>query len=145
MRRALLQRLSRRRLGLLQSGFTLMELLTVVVIVGVLAAIATPTFLNQQGRARVISANSTAQQAALSCAALQVTQQQGLWVRDPNIAAATCPAAGTAVTFTTNFGTGNGITTEAQAVVNADGSTQLTRCASGSGATNTGTAPQCQY
>ena len=41
-----------------QSGFTLLELLVVVVIMGVLSAIATPSMLNQMGRAQEATARS---------------------------------------------------------------------------------------
>ncbi|NBW62661.1 MAG: prepilin-type N-terminal cleavage/methylation domain-containing protein [Synechococcaceae bacterium WB4_1_0192] len=137
-----------RRGGVLQQGFTLMELLTVVVIMGILAAIATPTILNQQSRARVIAANATALQSAQSCAALQVTGQESSFAAniDPNLdPASTCGAAGTAYTFTTKFG--SSLTNEAVATLSASGVAKITTCAQASGATlkATAVAPKCEY
>ena len=61
LRHALLSKLNSKRSGkqnALQKGFTLVELMIVIVIVGILSAIALPSFLNQTSKAKATEAKS---------------------------------------------------------------------------------------
>jgi len=81
-------------------GFTLIELMVVVLIIAILIAIAIPTFLGAQNRARDRSAQSDLRNA-LTAAKTVATDSQGYFLNDAGteLVAADMPDGEPAITF----------------------------------------------
>lgn len=94
--RLLLSKLAKQKASrnIIQAGFTLVELLIVVIIIGILAAVALPAFLNQSGKAKVSSAKALVSAAVKEC--------QVWLVEGTGAFAQTTSGGGDSITFNTN-------------------------------------------
>ena len=89
MKTALMRQLGQsanRKKNLLQQGFTLVELMIVIVIVGILSAVALPNFLSQSSKAKVTE--------PLGKASAALKQAQSIWVEKGTFTGVTCPDVG---------------------------------------------------
>jgi len=114
LRHALLRNLNAKqssKKNWLQKGFTLVELMIVIVIVGILSAVALPNFLNQTSKAKATEAKTLGASAAKE-AQIAWTESGSTGLTSWSAAQPTgqCPAATTNFAFTCAGGTPSAVT-----------------------------------
>jgi len=140
--------------SLLQKGFTLVELMIVIVIVGILSAVALPNFLNQTSKAKATEAKTLASAGAKEA---QVAWTEGGQPQLESWADNQCPASttnfditcsgddSTAVTITATGTESSGFQgDDVVATVNVQTGGAVTFCGSAPGMTACGAADQQQ-
>jgi len=114
---SLLQKLnttSARKKNLLQKGFTLVELMIVIVIVGILSAVALPNFLNQTSKAKATEAKTLAASAIKEAqVAWTESGSTGLTAWEPKQPTGQCPADTDNFAFVCSGGTPAAVTVTA--------------------------------
>jgi type IV pilus assembly protein PilA len=134
-----------------EEGFTLIELMVVVLIIGILIAIALPTFLGARTRAQNRAAQSSLRNALVAAKTYYTDNSSYASATDANLPSVepslTYKAAGVASTGPTDVSVApNGSTSWSAAALSASGTcfwikdTAATGTTYGSGATCTGTA-----